>query len=151
MSASHVRSVTADDIERAAAAISAYARQTPVLPATRLSRQTGGSIVLKAENLQATGSFKVRGALNRLAALSDEERAAGVLAASAGNPGQAVAWAARRPGTSGAVLMPKEAPLAKIAAVREYGAEVELTDGSFDESQKAARAAADADGRVLGD
>ena len=149
MSASPTRSVTADDIERAADAIAAYARQTPVLPSTRLSRQTGGSIVFKAENLQATGSFKVRGALNRLAALSEDERAAGVLAASAGNHGQAVAWAARRLGTTATVFMPKEAPLAKIAAVREYGGEVELTEGNFDESQTAARAAADADGRVL--
>src|SRR5436309_9863562 len=141
--------VTAGEVERAAQAVAPYVRQTPLLPATRLSRAAGGLIELKAENLQVTGSFKVRGAVNRVSALSDEERAAGVLAASAGNHAQAVAWSARKLGTTATLFMPTEAPLAKIAAVREYGGAVELVEGSFDDAGAAARAAADADGRVL--
>src|SRR5881398_750123 len=118
--ATEARTVTAEDVTRAAPAVASYARETPLLPATRLSRQTGGAVVLKAENLQVTGSFKVRGAVNRLAALSDEERAAGVVAASAGNHGQAVAWAARKMGTRATLFIPINAPLAKITTVRKY-------------------------------
>src|SRR3954463_3793336 len=100
------------DVDRAAEAMAGVARETPVLPAKRLSRQLGGEIWLKLENLQVTGSFKVRGAVNRLVALTDEERAGGVVAASAGNHAQAVAWAARRLGTTATLFMPAEAPLA---------------------------------------
>src|SRR5436305_9127309 len=111
--------VTADDVAHAAQVVAPYIRETPVLPATRLSHQAGGTIVLKTENLQVTGSFKVRGAVNRLASLSEEQRAAGVIAASAGNHAQAVAWAARKLGTRATLYMPSDAPLAKVAAVRE--------------------------------
>jgi threonine dehydratase len=141
--------VTAADVERAAEAVKGFARETPILPATRLSRQTGGTIVLKAENLQVTGSFKVRGAVNRVSALTDEERAAGVVAASAGNHGQAVAWAARKMGTRATLFMPIDAPLAKVAAVREYRGEVELVEGSYDEASMAAREAAERDGSTV--
>jgi threonine dehydratase len=134
--------VTARDVEQAAQAVAGVARQTPVLPAKRLARQVGGQIWLKLENLQVTGSFKVRGAVNRLSTLSDEERAAGVFAASAGNHAQAVAWAARKLGTRATLYMPDQAPLAKIAAVREYGGEIELVDGMLDEAFVAAKAAA---------
>jgi threonine dehydratase len=139
--------VDAADVERAAEAVRDVARETPVLPAKHLSRMVGGEIWLKLENLQVTGSFKVRGAINRLAALSDEERAAGVVAASAGNHAQAVAWAARKLGISATLFMPVEAPLAKIAAVGEYGGEVRLVDGALEEAFAAARA--EAGGRVL--
>src|SRR3954465_8582134 len=106
--------VDSRDVERAAEAVAGVARETPVLPAKRLARQVGGQIWLKLENLQVTGSFKVRGAINRLSTLSDDERARGVIAASAGNPGQAVAWAARNLGSHATLFMPAEAPLAKI-------------------------------------
>src|SRR3954447_24014648 len=121
--------VSADDVLRAAQAVEGVARETPLMPAKRLSRQTGGELWLKLENLQVTGSFKVRGAINRLSAMSDEERSRGVIAASAGNHAQAVAWAARKFGMHATLYMPAEAPLAKIAAVREYSGEVELVDG----------------------
>lgn len=147
--ATEARTVTAADVERAAAAVTGYTRETPVLPATRLSRRTGGTIWLKAENLQVTGSFKVRGAINRLSALTDDERRAGVIAASAGNHAQAVAWAARKLGTKATLYMPAEAPLAKIAAVHEYGGEVELVEGGFDDAVGTAREAAAKDGRVI--
>src|ERR671933_571381 len=89
---------TLAEIEAARARLDGIARVTPVYGSETFSRLTGREVVLKAENLQRTGSFKTRGAVNRLAALSDEERAAGVVAASAGNHGQAVAWAAREAG-----------------------------------------------------
>jgi threonine dehydratase len=88
---------------------------------------------LKAENLQRTGSFKVRGAYNRISSLSAEERAAGVVAASAGNHGQAVAWAAREVGARARIYMPQDAPMAKVDATRHYGAEVVLSSGALEE------------------
>jgi threonine dehydratase len=138
--------VESDDVVRAAEAVAGVARETPVLPAKRLARQVGGELWLKLENLQVTGSFKVRGAVNRLSAMNDEERAAGVLAASAGNHAQAVAWAARKLGTSATLFMPAEAPLAKVAAVHEYGGEVRLVDGMLDEAFVSARAEAEKTG-----
>src|SRR3954464_10761058 len=134
--------VDSSDVARAAEAVAGVARETPVLPAKRLSRQVGGELWLKLENLQVTGAFKVRGAVNRLSELSGEEHEAGVLAASAGNHAQAVAWAARKLGTKATLYMPSEAPLAKIAAVREYGGEVRLVDGFLEDAFAAARAEA---------
>src|SRR5436190_7339935 len=141
--------VDSGDVARAAEAVAGVARETPVLPAKRLSRQIGGEIWLKLENLQVTGSFKVRGAINRLSAMTEAEHAAGVVAASAGNHAQAVAWAARKLGTMATLFMPVEAPLAKIAAVREYGGTVELVDGMLEEAFVAARAAADGSGATF--
>ena len=94
---------------------------------------------LKAENLQRTGAFKIRGAVNTIASLTAEERAAGVVAASAGNHGQAVAWAAREAGIDATVFMPQDSPMAKVDATRNYGARVELEGAGFDESLQAAR------------
>jgi threonine dehydratase len=138
--------VKSGDVVRAAEAVAGVARETPVLPARRLARQVGGELWLKLENLQVTGSFKVRGAVNRLSQMTDAERAAGVVAASAGNHAQAVAWAARKLGTTATLFMPKEAPLAKIAAVREYGGEVRLVEGLLEDAFVAAHAAADETG-----
>ena len=141
--------VDARDVMRAADAVAGVARETPVLPAKRLSRELGGEIWLKLENLQVTGSFKVRGAINRLSAMTEEEQAAGVVAASAGNHAQAVAWAARKMGTTATLFMPADAPLAKIAAVSEYGGTVELVDGMLEEAFVAARAMADESGATF--
>jgi threonine dehydratase len=138
--------VDSGDVLQAAEAVADVARETPVLPAKRLARQVGGEIWLKLENLQVTGSFKVRGAVNRLSQMSDAEREAGVIAASAGNHAQAVAWAARKLGTKATLFMPEQAPLAKLAAVYEYGGEVELVEGMLDEAFVAAKAAADEGG-----
>jgi threonine dehydratase len=99
---------------------------------------------LKAENLQRTGSFKIRGAVNRIAALSDAERAAGVVTASAGNHGQAVALAAREAGVKATIFMPEDAPMAKVDATRAYGAEVVLRGAGYDEAQAAAGEAVEA-------
>src|SRR4051812_1927340 len=141
--------VDSGDVERAAEAVAGVARQTPVLPAKRLARQLGGQIWLKLENLQVTGSFKVRGAVNRVSRMTEAERAAGVVAASAGNHAQAVAWAARQFGTTATLFMPQQAPLAKIAAVHEYGGTVELVEGMLEEAFVAARAAAELTGATF--
>ena len=127
------------DIEAARATLDGVARVTPVYGSETLSRAVGRSVQLKAENLQRTGSFKIRGAYNRIAALSAEERAAGVVAASAGNPGQAVAWAAREVGAAARIFMPQDAPMAKVDATRHYGAEVELTGPAIEEALVAAQ------------
>ena len=122
------------DIEAARARLDGVARVTPVNPSDTYSRLTGRDVWLKAENLQRTGSFKVRGAFNTIAVLSEDELRAGVVAASAGNHGQAVAWAARRAGIAATVFMPEDAAMAKVEAARGYGARVELQGEGFDDS-----------------
>jgi len=129
---------TLADVEAARGRVIGHARVTPVYGSETLSRRAQRKVWLKAENLQRTGSFKVRGAVNKLSQLGDEERAAGVIAASAGNHGQAVAWAARELGIKATVFMPQDAPMAKIEATRNYGAETVLAGAGFDESLAAA-------------
>ena len=131
---------TLADIEAARARIAGIARVTPVYPSETLSRLAGRTVQLKAENLQRTGAFKIRGAVNTIASLSPQERASGVVAASAGNHGQAVAWAAREAGIEATVFMPQDSPMAKVDATRNYGARVELVGTGFDESLAAAQA-----------
>ena len=128
------RAPTLRDIEAARERIAGIAQVTPVYPSETFSRRTGRTVLLKAENLQRTGAFKIRGAVNRIALLSAEERAAGVVAASAGNHGQAVAWAAREAGVPATIFMPVDAPMAKIEATRNYGADVELEGAFFDDA-----------------
>ena len=129
---------TLADIEAARTRIGAHARVTPVYGSATLSRETGREVVLKAENLQRTGSFKIRGAMNRLATLSPQERGAGVVAASAGNHGQAVAWAAREVGVHATIFMPQDAPMAKVEPTVGYGAEEVLVGAGFEEALAAA-------------
>ena len=129
---------TLTDIEAARERIGAHARVTPVHTSTSLSREIGRELALKAENLQRTGSFKVRGAFNTLATLSRDECAAGVVAASAGNHGQAVAWAAREVGTHATIFMPQDAPMAKVEPTKGYGAEEVLVGAGFEEAMEAA-------------
>src|SRR3954467_9861004 len=141
--------VTETDVEDAAALLDGRVRETPLIAAGELSRRVGARTVLKAENLQLTGSFKVRGAFNRLSQLSDAERAAGVVAASAGNHAQGLAFAARELGIHATAVMPESAPLAKVAAVKQYGGEVVLNEGSYDEAKHAADEIARRDGKTL--
>lgn len=141
--------VTAEDIERAAATICDLVRDTPVLPAAELSARAGTQVHLKAENLQLTGSFKIRGAANAIAALGAEARSRGVVAASAGNHGQAVALAAARADIPVTVCMPEEAPLAKLEAVKRFGGEVRLVAGAYDDAQADASAVAEREGPTL--
>jgi threonine dehydratase len=137
---------TLADVEAARARLAGSARVTPVYPSETIARLTGRTTYLKAENLQRTGSFKVRGAYNKIARLSPEERAGGVVAASAGNHAQAVAWAARETGTHATIFVPQDAPMAKVEATRGYGAEVVMAgtgyDGAYDASLERAEAGA---------
>jgi threonine dehydratase len=112
--------------EDARARIAGSIHRTPLVRSATLSLRLGAPTYLKCENLQKTGAFKVRGALHRLLRLSDEERARGVVTISAGNHAQAVAWAARTAGVEAVVVMPEGASPAKVAASREYGAEIIL-------------------------
>jgi threonine dehydratase len=131
---------TLADLEAARLRLRGFARVTPVYPSETLSRLAGRDVQLKAENLQRTGAFKIRGAMNTILTLSAEEREAGVVAASAGNHGQAVAWAAREASIHATVFMPQDSPMAKVEATRNYGATVELVGTGFDESVAAAEA-----------
>jgi threonine dehydratase len=126
------------DIERARERLEGVARVTPVFPSETLSRLAGRPVRLKAENLQRTGSFKIRGAYTKVSSLEAEQREAGVVAASAGNHGQAVAWAAREVGAPARIFMPQDSPMAKVDATRNYGAEVVLTGPAFEETLAAA-------------
>jgi threonine dehydratase len=143
------RAVEVEDIERAARLIAGEVRETPVLPAGELSRRVGGSVVMKSECLQLTGSFKVRGAFNMMSGLGPDALEAGMVAASAGNHAQAVALAAERRGSHADLFMPAESPLAKVAAVRGYGGEVHLVPGSYDDAAHAAREFAEAESGTL--
>jgi threonine dehydratase len=125
--------VTAADVAAARDAVRDVARHTPVLPSETLSERGGGTVLLKAEALQRTGSFKIRGALSKLAALG-EEAAAGVVAGSAGNHAQAVAFAARVRGVPCVVHMPREAPISKVEGAAALGARVVQDTGSVEES-----------------
>jgi threonine dehydratase len=116
------------DIEAARTRLGGIARVTTVYQSETFSRLVGRDVRLKAENLQRTGSFKIRGAYNRISTLDTTE----VVAASAGNHGQAVAWAAREIGARARIFMPQDAPMAKVDATRHYGAEVELTPGMLE-------------------
>jgi threonine dehydratase len=137
------------EIEEARARIDGIARVTPVYGSETFSRLAGREVLLKAENLQRTGAFKVRGAVNKLATLSPEERAAGVVAASAGNHGQAVGWAARQAGVHARIFVPQDAPMAKVEACRNYGAETELVGSRFEDAMEAALAYVDETGATF--
>ncbi|MBV8989039.1 MAG: threonine ammonia-lyase [Solirubrobacterales bacterium] len=130
--------MTVEDLHRAAAAGAGVVRETPVLSSRTLSERAGATVALKAENLQRTGSFKLRGVLAKIAALG-ERCSAGVVTGSAGNHAQAVAYAARDRGLRCDVFMPETAPIAKLEAASTLGASVHLLGSTVDESLAAAR------------
>ncbi|GGZ94052.1 threonine ammonia-lyase [Streptomyces echinoruber] len=147
--ASSSRIVTLDDVRGAQKMLAGVARMTPMEGSRHLTRLVGAPVHLKCENLQRTGSFKLRGAYVRIAGLLPEERAAGVVAASAGNHAQGVALASSLLGVRATVFMPKGAPLPKISATREYGAEVRLHGQVVDETLAAAKEYAATTGAVF--
>lgn len=122
------------DIEEADARIAAFITRTPFLPSRVLSRLTGAHVHIKFENLQFTGSFKDRGALNKLSSLPQEALKAGVCAMSAGNHAQGVAWTAKRMGARAVIVMPNATPLTKVENTRAHGAEVILAGETLDEA-----------------
>ncbi|MGR6972370.1 threonine ammonia-lyase [Streptomyces cynarae] len=141
--------VTPDDVRGAQKMLSGVARVTAMEGSRHLSQLVGAPVHLKCENLQRTGSFKLRGAYVRIAGLLPEERAAGVVAASAGNHAQGVALASALLGVRSTVFMPKGAPLPKISATREYGADVRLHGQVVDETLAAAQEYAAETGAVF--
>src|ERR1700716_534491 len=128
-------SVTCAAIEAARRTIAAQVLRTPMLPAPKLSALTGAEVFVKYENLQVTNSFKERGALVKLAALSADDRARGVIAMSAGNHAQAVAYHARRLGIPATIVMPVTTPFVKVAATEAYGATVVLDGETVADAQ----------------
>ena len=120
--------VSLSDVYDAKELVNGVIRVTPLEPCRPLTAKLGGPAWLKCENMQRAGSFKIRGAYNRISTLDVTE----VVAASAGNHGQAVAWAAREIGARARIFMPQDAPMAKVDATRHYGAEVELTPGMLE-------------------
>lgn len=141
--------VTVQAIREARELLVGVARVTPVAPATYLADRVGGPVWLKCENLQVAGSFKVRGAHVRLSRLTEEQRARGVVAASAGNHAQGVAKAARGLGIATTVFMPVGAPLPKLAATRAYGADIVTVGTTIDDALVAATEFAERTGAVL--
>jgi len=137
------------DLLAARERLEGVARMTPLLTSGSIGGLTGRNVTLKAENLQLTGSFKIRGAYNTIAQLTEAEREAGVVTASAGNHGQAVAWAARRAGIAATIFVPEGAPMAKVDAARGYGAEVVLGGEGFDDAVAAARLHVEATGATF--
>jgi threonine dehydratase len=140
---------TVAEIEAARERLAGVARETPLYPSETFTRLTGRPVLLKAENLQRTGSFKIRGAYNTISTLGSREREAGVVAASAGNHGQAVAWAAREAGTGATIFMPEDAPMAKVEATAAYGGAVELVGESFEAAVAAAQKHSERSGATL--
>jgi len=132
------RLVRLEEIEAARRLVAPVVRRTPVLGTEHLSRLAGRPLLLKAEHLQRTGSFKIRGAYHRICRLTDAERAAGVVVASAGNHAQGVALAASLLDVPATIFMPADAPLPKVEATRGYGAEVRLGGAVFDDALDAA-------------
>ncbi len=128
--------LTIDSVYKAQRALKGVARKTDVLYAPKLS--AGADLYLKTENLQITGSFKVRGAYYKMTCLSDEEKAKGVIACSAGNHAQGVALAAQKNGIKAVICLPDGAPISKVEATKSYGAEVCLVEGVYDDAYQRA-------------
>ena len=141
--------VRLEDVEEAAEAVRGVIRDLPLASARWLSELVGGPAFLACENRQRAGSFKIRGAYNRLSRLTPEERARGVVAASAGNHAQGVALAAQSLGIRSTIFMPRSASMPKVKATRDYGATVEFSGATLDEAIVTARAFAEETGAVF--
>ena len=141
--------VSLADVEAARELLGDVVRRTPVETSRPLAKLVGGPVYLKCENLQRTGSFKLRGAYVRIARLSDAQRRGGVVAASAGNHAQGVALAASLLGAHATVFMPEGAPIPKVEATRAYGAEIRMAGTTIDEALRAASVHAEQTGAVL--
>ena len=126
--------VTLEDVKEARGIIEDAILKTDILENVRLSEKTGAQVFYKCENLQRTGSFKIRGACNKIAHLTDQEKACGVIASSAGNHAQGVALGAKNAGIKATICMPANAPISKVAATKSYGAEVVLHGTVYDDA-----------------
>ncbi|GAA0240688.1 threonine ammonia-lyase [Metaclostridioides mangenotii] len=126
--------VTLEDVKSARETIKDIVKKTDLLESVKLSEKTGSRVFYKCENLQKTGSFKLRGACNKIANLTEEEKACGVIASSAGNHAQGVAYGAKMTGIKATIVMPATAPIAKVSATKGYGAEVILNGTVYDDA-----------------
>ena len=141
--------LTLELIEEARGRVNRFVHRTAVLNSRSLDELTGREVFFKCENFQRGGAFKMRGATNRIRALSDEEKARGVCAFSSGNHAQAVALASRDAGVRAVIVMPSDAPRAKVEATRGYGAEVIFYDRERDDRQRVAEEVAESRGLVM--
>jgi threonine dehydratase len=140
--------ISLSDVQDARDRVAEVARHTPLEYSHTFSEMSGAEVHLKLENFQRTGSFKIRGAMNRIATLSAAEKDAGVVTASAGNHAQGVALAATRAGVDSKIVMPEHAPISKVKATRRYGGEVVLHGVDYDEAQARAHEIEAAEGRT---
>ncbi len=141
--------LTLEKIKEAAARIDGHIHRTPVITSRSFNERAGCEVFFKCENLQRAGAFKIRGATNRILSLTPEEKRRGVAAFSSGNHAQAVALASREAGVSAVIAMPDDAPKAKVAATRAYGAEIVFYDRQSQDRETVAVEIAQRDGRVL--
>ncbi len=141
--------LTLDDVHAAARRLLNRITRTPVITSQSWDDASGFTVFFKCENLQRAGSFKIRGALNKLLTLTAEERRRGVVAFSSGNHAQGVALAARLVGTTAVICMPKDAPLLKVQATRGYGAEIVVYDRHTEDREALARRIASETGRTV--
>ena len=126
--------VNLEDVKKAEKVLEYIVKETPLQESKELSVKLNANVYYKCENLQKTGSFKIRGACNKIANLTDEEKAKGVIASSAGNHAQGVALGAKMTGIKSTIVMPETAPLAKVTATKSYGAEVVLNGAVYDDA-----------------
>ena len=140
--------VTLKDIQEAQKAIVPYANCTPLNRSKFLSDLCGADVFLKLENLQVTHSFKIRGVINKLLHLSAEEKAQGVITASAGNHGQAVAFGGQKLGFSAKIVVPTTTPKIKVDGIKKYGAELILFGETYPEAERKAKELAQSEGRL---
>ena len=144
-----MNAITIDDVREAARRLKGHIHRTPVITSRSFDEASGHRVFFKCENLQRAGAFKIRGALNKLLTLTDEERKRGVVGFSSGNHAQGVALAARLTGASAIILMPTDAPASKVAATRGYGAEVVFYDRQTEDREARAKDLVATTGRVL--
>ncbi|MGE5533312.1 MAG: threonine ammonia-lyase [Bacillota bacterium] len=140
--------VTLQDIQDAQNAIATYTKSTPLIQSKFLSQLCRAQVYLKLENLQVTHSFKIRGVINKLLNLTDEEKAKGVITASAGNHGQAVALGAKELGFKAKIVVPTNTPKIKVDGILQYGAELVQHGGTYPEAERKAKELAQAEGRL---
>jgi len=140
--------VELQDIQQAQKNIASYAKLTPLVPSRFLSELCKGNVFLKLENQQLTRSFKIRGVINKLLSLSAEEKSKGVITASAGNHGMAVAYGAHKLGFQAKIVVPTHAPQVKVEGIRQFGAELVLYGETYDEAEKKAKELAAQEGKL---
>ena len=140
--------INQQDVQDAYGRIQPHVQNTPLVKSMTLSELTGANALFKLENLQMTGSFKERGAVNKLLTLNEEEKGVGIIAASAGNHAQALAYHANRLGISVKIVMPRYSPIVKIKSTEHWGAEVILAGDTFDDAMAHSREIVEQEGRV---